>query len=83
MTYRALCEPYRHKAAIRAATGRHDFSGEPAEVGWKLGRVAQAWAELMHRLGYTRYVGHCGDVGASGHRARDDAPAPCCPASTA
>ena len=53
MTYRALCEPYRHKAAIRAATGRHDFSGEPAEVGWKLGRVAQAWAELMHRLGYT------------------------------
>jgi hypothetical protein len=83
MTYRALCEPYRHKAAIRAAHRRHDFSGEPAEVGWKPGRVAQAWAELMHRLGYTRYVGQCGDVGASGHRARDDAPAPCCPASTA
>ena len=65
MTYRALCEPYRHKAAIRAATGRHDFSGEPAEVGWKLGRVAQAWAELMHRLGYARYVAQGGDQGAA------------------
>ena len=62
MTYRALCEPYRHKAAIRAATGRHDFSGE---VGWKPGRVAQAWTELMHRLGYTRYVGQAAAVGAS------------------
>jgi hypothetical protein len=46
-------------------TGHHDFSGEPAEVGWNLGRVAQAWAELMQRLGYTRYVAQGGDVGAS------------------
>ena len=61
----ALCEPYRHKSAIRAAHRRHDFSGEPAEVGWKPGRVAQAWAELMHRLGYTRYVGQAAAVGAS------------------
>jgi pimeloyl-ACP methyl ester carboxylesterase len=43
----------------------YGFSGEPAEVGWDPGRVARAWAELMHRLGYTRYVAQGGDVGAS------------------
>ncbi len=42
----------------------YGFSGEPAELGWNAGRVAQAWAELMHRLGYTRYVAQGGDVGA-------------------
>jgi Epoxide hydrolase N terminus len=29
----------------------YGFSREPAELGWNVGRVAQAWAELMHRLG--------------------------------
>src|SRR6202020_3089496 len=43
----------------------YGFSGEPAEVGWDPARVARAWAELMHRLGYTRYVAQGGDVGAS------------------
>jgi pimeloyl-ACP methyl ester carboxylesterase len=43
----------------------YGFSGEPAEVGWGPGRVAHAWAELMSRLGYTRYVAQGGDVGAS------------------
>ena len=43
----------------------YGFSGEPAEIGWNVGRVAQAWAELMRRLGYTRYVAQGGDVGAS------------------
>jgi pimeloyl-ACP methyl ester carboxylesterase len=43
----------------------YGFSGEPAEVGWDPGRIARAWAELMHRLGYTRYVAQGGDVGAS------------------
>jgi pimeloyl-ACP methyl ester carboxylesterase len=43
----------------------YGFSGEPAQTGWGPGRVAQAWAELMHRLGYTRYVAQGGDVGAS------------------
>jgi pimeloyl-ACP methyl ester carboxylesterase len=43
----------------------YGFSGEPAEIGWDPGRVARAWAELMHRLGYTRYVAQGGDVGAS------------------
>jgi pimeloyl-ACP methyl ester carboxylesterase len=43
----------------------YGFSAEPAELGWYAGRVAQAWAELMHRLGYTRYVAQGGDQGAS------------------
>ena len=42
----------------------YGFSGEPAEIGWGPGRVAEAWAELMRRLGYTRYVAQGGDVGA-------------------
>jgi pimeloyl-ACP methyl ester carboxylesterase len=43
----------------------YGFSGEPAEVGWDPGRVARAWAELMRRLGYTRYVAQGGDQGAA------------------
>ena len=42
----------------------YGFSSEPIEVGWDLGRTARAWAELMRRLGYTRYVAQGGDVGA-------------------
>ena len=40
------------------------FSAEPAETGWDPGRIARAWAELMRRLGYTRYVAQGGDLGA-------------------
>ena len=43
----------------------YGFSGEPGELGWGPGRVAQAWAELMRRLGYSHYVAQGGDVGAS------------------
>jgi pimeloyl-ACP methyl ester carboxylesterase len=43
----------------------YGFSAEPAEIGWDPGRIARAWAELMHRLGYTRYVAQGGDQGAS------------------
>jgi pimeloyl-ACP methyl ester carboxylesterase len=43
----------------------YGFSAEPAETGWDPGRVARAWAELMHRLGYSRYVAQGGDVGSS------------------
>ena len=43
----------------------YGFSGEPTELGWDPGRIARAWAELMHRLGYTRYVAQGGDVGAA------------------
>ena len=43
----------------------YGFSGEPSELGWDAGRIGVAWAELMHRLGYTRYVAQGGDVGAA------------------
>jgi pimeloyl-ACP methyl ester carboxylesterase len=43
----------------------YGFSTEPAEIGWNVGRIAGAWAELMRRLGYGRYVAQGGDVGAS------------------
>jgi pimeloyl-ACP methyl ester carboxylesterase len=42
----------------------YGFSGEPAEVGWHAGRIATAWAELMRRLGYHRYVAQGGDLGS-------------------
>ena len=42
----------------------YGFSGEPTELGWDSGRIARAWATLMDRLGYTRYVAQGGDVGA-------------------
>ena len=42
----------------------YGFSSEPKELGWDSGRIALAWAELMKRLGYTRYVAQGGDVGA-------------------
>src|SRR5688572_1039972 len=42
----------------------YGFSGKPAELGWESGRIARAWAALMERLGYTRYVAQGGDVGA-------------------
>jgi pimeloyl-ACP methyl ester carboxylesterase len=43
----------------------YGFSGEPGELGWNPVRTALAWAELMQRLGYTRYVAQGGDVGAA------------------
>jgi pimeloyl-ACP methyl ester carboxylesterase len=43
----------------------YGFSGEPTDIGWDPGRVARAWAELMRRLGYTRYVAQGGDLGAA------------------
>jgi pimeloyl-ACP methyl ester carboxylesterase len=42
----------------------YGFSAQPAELGWESGRIALAWAELMNRLGYDRYVAQGGDVGA-------------------
>jgi len=49
---------------VLPSRARYGFSGEPMEIGWNPGRVALAWAELMHRLGYTHYVAQGGDVGA-------------------
>jgi pimeloyl-ACP methyl ester carboxylesterase len=43
----------------------YGFSGEPTELGWDSGRIARAWAQLMDRLDYPRYVAQGGDVGAA------------------
>ncbi|MFI7609416.1 epoxide hydrolase family protein [Micromonospora sp. NPDC049366] len=43
----------------------YGFSSEPTELGWESGRIARAWAQLMDRLGYPRYVAQGGDVGAN------------------
>jgi pimeloyl-ACP methyl ester carboxylesterase len=40
------------------------FSGPTRETGWNTARIARAWAELMRRLGYTRYGAQGGDWGA-------------------
>jgi pimeloyl-ACP methyl ester carboxylesterase len=42
----------------------YGFSSEPTELGWGPVRIGRAWAELMGRLGYTRYVAQGGDVGS-------------------
>lgn len=52
----------------------YGFSGPLREPGWDVRRVARAWAELMHRLGYERYVAQGGDWGSaiSLHLAQSD-----------
>src|SRR4029077_8103604 len=42
----------------------YGFSGKPPGTGWDPDRIARAWAELMKRLEYTRYVAQGGDWGA-------------------
>jgi pimeloyl-ACP methyl ester carboxylesterase len=42
----------------------YGFSGKPTSAGWGPERMGRAWAELMPRLGYTRYVAQGGDWGA-------------------
>jgi pimeloyl-ACP methyl ester carboxylesterase len=42
----------------------YGYSGKPRETGWGPAHVARAWAELMKRLGYPRYVAQGGDWGA-------------------
>jgi pimeloyl-ACP methyl ester carboxylesterase len=42
----------------------YGFSGKPVEGGWDPEHIARAWAELMRRLGYTRYVAQGGDWGS-------------------
>jgi pimeloyl-ACP methyl ester carboxylesterase len=42
----------------------YGFSGKPSTTGWDPARIARAWAVLMKRLGYTRYVAQGGDWGA-------------------
>jgi len=40
------------------------FSDKPAETGWDVNRIARAWATLMERLGYDRWVAQGGDWGS-------------------
>src|SRR5207247_7877280 len=47
---------------IRSLPG-HGFSGKPTAPGWTPVSIARAWATLMQRLGYTRYVAQGGDWG--------------------
>ena len=42
----------------------YGFSGKPKGTGWNPDRIARAWAELMKRVGYTRYVAQGGDWGS-------------------
>ena len=42
----------------------YGFSGKPTSTGWDPDHIARAWAELMKRLGYTRYVAQGGDFGS-------------------
>jgi len=42
----------------------YGFSAKPDQTGWEVPHIARAWAELMARLGYTRYVAQGGDWGA-------------------
>lgn len=41
------------------------FPGPTRDTGWNYARIARAFAELMRRLGYTRYAAHGGDIGAA------------------
>ncbi len=43
----------------------YGFSDRPTRAGWKVPRIAAAWAELMARLGYDRYGAQGGDWGSS------------------
>jgi pimeloyl-ACP methyl ester carboxylesterase len=42
----------------------YGFSGKPTATGWDPDHIARAWAQLMRRLGHTRYVAQGGDWGA-------------------
>jgi len=42
----------------------YGFSEQPKDIGWNPDRIASTWAELMKRLGYTRYVAQGGDWGS-------------------
>jgi pimeloyl-ACP methyl ester carboxylesterase len=42
----------------------YGFSGKPTDTGWGPDRIARTWADLMKRLGYTRYVAQGGDWGS-------------------
>lgn len=61
-----LTEPERGQAfhVVCPSLPGYGFSDRPAAPGWGRGRIADAWAELMTRLGYERFLAHGGDWGA-------------------
>ena len=66
-----LVNPTAHGASVSDAfhvvipsMPGYGFSGKPTDTGWGPERMGRAWAELMQRLGYTRYVAQGGDWGA-------------------
>jgi pimeloyl-ACP methyl ester carboxylesterase len=65
-----LTNPTAHGASVSDAfhlvipsLPGYGFSGKPAAPSWTPDRIAHAWATLMQRLGYTRYVAQGGDWG--------------------
>jgi pimeloyl-ACP methyl ester carboxylesterase len=65
-----LTNPTAHGASVSDAfhlvipsLPGHGFSGKPTAPGWTPVSIARAWATLMQRLGYTRYVAQGGDWG--------------------
>jgi pimeloyl-ACP methyl ester carboxylesterase len=66
-----LTDPVRHGGApgdafhlVIPSIPGFGFSPHPGDAGWDTGRVARAWAELMRRLGYDRYLAQGGDWGS-------------------
>jgi pimeloyl-ACP methyl ester carboxylesterase len=66
-----LTDPTAHGGSVQDAFDvvipsmpGYGFSGKPTSTGWGPERMGRAWAELMKRLGYTRYVAQGGDWGA-------------------
>jgi pimeloyl-ACP methyl ester carboxylesterase len=67
----ALVDPTAHRGSAADAFDvvfpsmpGYGFSGKPDKAGWDPARTARAWAELMKRLGYTKFVAQGGDWGA-------------------
>jgi len=78
-----LTEPTKHGSiasdafdVVIPSMPGYGFSGKPTTTGWNPDHIARAWAELMKRLGYSRYVAHGGDWGSpvSSAMARQEAP---------
>ncbi|WP_049568475.1 epoxide hydrolase family protein [Nonomuraea sp. SBT364] len=63
--YLRAIEPLsRHFHLVIPSLPGYGFSGPAKELGWNNQRIARAWAELMARLGYTRYGAAGNDAGS-------------------
>lgn len=68
----ALADPTAHGGraedafhVVAPSLPGYGYSGKPARPGWGVEKIADAWAELMARLGYGRYVAQGGDWGSA------------------